>query len=84
VDGKEEAFPSYPENAGLGETCTEFLTTEDTGDTEVTGSNHPIVNARVILSGEIASRSEAVTESKDPYFQKKLAGEDFLGIAVRC
>ncbi len=40
VDGKEEAFRSCPENAGFGETCREFLTTEDKGDTEVIAGNH--------------------------------------------
>jgi hypothetical protein len=44
MEGKEELsgpclFPSYPENAGFEETCREFLTTEDTGSTEVTSGN---------------------------------------------
>jgi hypothetical protein len=39
VDGKEEAFRSYPQNAAAGETCREFLTKDDTADTEVITSN---------------------------------------------
>jgi len=58
VDGKEEAFRSYPKNAEVGETCRKLLTAEKTGDTEVIAGNHPIINPRVILSGEAASRSE--------------------------
>jgi len=35
VDAKEELFSSYMKNAALGETCRQFLTTENTKDAEV-------------------------------------------------
>src|SRR6185312_10192993 len=36
VGGRAEAFPSCLKNVRCGETCREFLTTEDTEGTEVT------------------------------------------------
>jgi hypothetical protein len=68
VDGKEEAFRSYPKNAEVGETCRKLLTTENTGDTEVIAGNHPIINAGVVLSGRAISRSEMAAQSKGSYF----------------
>jgi hypothetical protein len=40
VDGRRRLFPSYRENVVARETCRKFLTTEDSGDTEVTSGNH--------------------------------------------